>query len=83
MKRVTGWKIIDEWSGEPWIEPGNVLPKIFPSADSARQFIRNQRWRVMTDRMQGHKPQPLIVPYVEDAETIQAYRKKLVGRAIA
>jgi len=81
-KKITGWKIVDEYSGEPWIEPGNVLPKTFPSKMTAWQFLYNQRWRVLTDRTQGHKPQPLIVPIVEDTDTIAAFRRKLVGRRL-
>jgi hypothetical protein len=82
MKKITGWRIVDEYSGEPWIEPGNVLPKTFPSRLSAWQFLNNQRWRVMGDRTQGHKPQPLIQPIIEDTDTIQAWRRKLVGRRL-
>ena len=82
-KKVLGWKIVDEYSGEPWIEVGNVLPKTFPSKASALQFIHTQRWRVIGDRTQGHKPQPLIVPILESYEDIQAFHKKLKGRSIA
>jgi hypothetical protein len=81
-KKITGWKIIDEYSGEPWIEKGNVLPKTFPSRLSAWQFLECQKWRVMGDRTQRHKPQPLVVPIVEDTENIQAFRKKLIGRRL-
>lgn len=66
------YSILDEYSGEYWYDPGEITPKVFPSYDTALLALNNIKKMIMADRTQGHKPQPIIVPWLEDREVADA-----------
>jgi hypothetical protein len=63
-----GYSIFDEYSGEYWFEPGAITPKVYPSYELALLALANIKQTIMADRTQNHKPQPIIVPWIEDRE---------------
>jgi len=63
-----GYSILDEYSGEYWFDPGQITPKVYPTYDLALLALNNIKAMIMADRTQNHKPQPIIVPWIEDRE---------------
>lgn len=82
--RVLGWVMKDERSGEYWYDEGHIEPKIFPSANAARQAFVNF-YHILTAKcpVQGAKPAPVIYPitmpredYISEVSNISKLRRE-------
>lgn len=89
MKRALAWRIFDEVSGEYWHDPGEILPKTYPSHAAAMSALSHIRAAIRKELAvnytynMGHRPEPVIRAMWIEKEEFSAFQKIAHARQVA